>query len=157
METLTGGTQLVLAEARDIVEATVWATVTTVDAAGRPRSRLMHPVWSWDGPEPTALVVARRTPLKVRHLAANPHVTCFYWAEHHHTTALDATARWVADDELADVWAQVAATPPPVGFDPALIWPDGPTSPGYAALALTAHRVVARRAGGAPLVWRRAG
>ena len=144
-----------LAEARAIVEATVWATVTTVGPDGRPRSRLMHPVWSWDGPAPTALVVARPTPLKLRHLAANPHVACFYWAEHHDTAALDATARWLAEEERRAAWEAVAATPPPVGFDPALIWPDGPSSPDFAVLSLTAHRVVARRAGAAAAIWRR--
>jgi hypothetical protein len=27
----------------------VWCTVATVDSQGRPRSRVMHPIWEWDG------------------------------------------------------------------------------------------------------------
>ena len=27
----------------------VWCTVATVDAKGRPRSRILHPIWQWDG------------------------------------------------------------------------------------------------------------
>ena len=27
----------------------VWCTAATVDAKGRPRSRVLHPIWEWDG------------------------------------------------------------------------------------------------------------
>ena len=27
----------------------VWATVATVDGRGRPRGRILHPYWVWDG------------------------------------------------------------------------------------------------------------
>ena len=27
----------------------VWCTAATVDSQGRPRSRILHPVWRWDG------------------------------------------------------------------------------------------------------------
>jgi hypothetical protein len=40
----------VAAVARPIVERVVWATIATVGPDGRPRTRLMHPVWWWDGP-----------------------------------------------------------------------------------------------------------
>jgi hypothetical protein len=26
----------------------VWATAATVDSAGRPRSRILHPFWQWE-------------------------------------------------------------------------------------------------------------
>lgn len=29
----------------------VWCTVTTVDRRDRPRSRILHPFWIWDGTE----------------------------------------------------------------------------------------------------------
>ena len=29
----------------------VWASVATVDRQGRPRSRILHPIWQWDGTE----------------------------------------------------------------------------------------------------------
>jgi len=133
--------------ARPIVEAIVWSTVATVGPDGAPRTRLMHPVWWWDGDRPTALVSARPTPLKRRHLAAHPEVSCFCWDPAHHTVAIDAVAMWVPDDERAAAWDAIAAIEPPVGFDPALIWPDGPDSDDCAFLRLVAHRVVVTRAG----------
>ena len=27
----------------------VWASVATVDTDGKPRSRILHPFWEWDG------------------------------------------------------------------------------------------------------------
>src|SRR5581483_10246658 len=27
----------------------VWASAATVDAKGRPRQRILHPIWLWDG------------------------------------------------------------------------------------------------------------
>ena len=27
----------------------VWCSAATVDAQGRPRSRVFHPLWQWDG------------------------------------------------------------------------------------------------------------
>ena len=27
----------------------VWSTAATVDNEGRPRSRILHPIWLWDG------------------------------------------------------------------------------------------------------------
>jgi hypothetical protein len=75
MPTSTSTLELVTDVARPIVERIVWCTVTTVGRA--PRSRLMHPVWWWDGGNPVALVTARPTALKRRHLAANPVVSCF--------------------------------------------------------------------------------
>ncbi len=139
--------------AREVVERVVWCTVTTVAPDGEPRSRLMHPVWTWSDGAPTALVTSRPTPLKRRHLSGNPRVSCFYWDPAHDTVAIDATARWLADDERDAAWDAVKAVAPPVGFDPALIWPAGPTSPDCAFLTLTAHRIVATRAGQSGRRW----
>lgn len=144
----------VIAAAQPIVERIVWATVTTVGADGEPRSRLMHPVWSWDDTGPTALVTSRRTPLKLAHLAVNPVVSCFYWDPHHDTVAIDARASWVAPGQVPAAWEQIAATPAPVGFDPAMIWPSGPDDPDCAILHLSAHRVLATPAGRPGLLWR---
>ncbi|MCB8968188.1 MAG: pyridoxamine 5'-phosphate oxidase family protein, partial [Ardenticatenaceae bacterium] len=27
----------------------VWCNAATVDSKGRPRSRVLHPIWQWDG------------------------------------------------------------------------------------------------------------
>jgi hypothetical protein len=141
-----------IAVARDLVERIVWCTVATSGAAG-PRTRLMHPVWWWDDPAPVALVTCRPTPLKRRHLAASPAVSCFYWDPAHDTVAIDAVAEWVPSEERAAAWAAIAAVPPPVGFDPAMIWPDGPDVADCAILRLTAHRLVAAPAGRSGVRW----
>jgi Pyridoxamine 5'-phosphate oxidase len=52
----------------------VYCTVTTVDAQGRPRSRVMHPIFEVVDGEPLGWAVTDRSPVKTRHLAANP--TC---------------------------------------------------------------------------------
>jgi hypothetical protein len=140
--------------ARPIVEHVIWCTVTTVGPDGAPRSRLMHPVWWWED-VPCALVTARPTPLKRRHLEANPRVSCFYWSPAHDTVAVDATARWLDDAERPDAWEAVKAMPTPGGFDPAMIWPGGPASPDCAMLRLTAHRILATPAGRPGVRWQR--
>lgn len=143
-----------LALARSIVERIVWATVATAGADGAPRARLMHPVWWWDGDTPEALVSARPTPLKRAHLAANPWVSCSYWDPAHDTVVIDAAASWVPGADRAAAWARIAAVPSPVGFDPAMIWPDGPESDDCAFLRFRATRIVATAVGAAPARWR---
>ncbi len=143
------------AVARPIIERVVWATIATVGPDGHPRTRLMHPVWFWDADTPTALVSARPTPLKIRHLATQPIVSCHYWDPAHDTVAIDAEARWVPSAERTAAWERVKAVPEPVGFDPAIIWPGGSESDDCAFLTLVAHRIVARPAREAAAYWQR--
>ena len=83
----------------------VYCTVTTVDSAGRPRSRVMHPIFEVVDGHPRGWALTDRTPLKDRHLAANPYVACFYWSPAQNTVAIDCTAEWVEDDAvLRQVW-----------------------------------------------------
>ena len=135
----------------------VWCTVATVDRRGRPRSRVMHPVWQLtpDGGL-HALVSARPTPLKRAHIAHSLFVSCSYWDPQHDVAVAECHAQWVTDRRAA--WERVASVPPPVGFDPAMIWPDGPESPDCAFLRLTPWRLsvnsAARMAAGEPpLTW----
>lgn len=143
--------------ARPHVERIVFATVATVGPDGSPRTRVMHPVWFWDGGEegrsPTALVSARPTPLKRAHVAHQPIVSCSYWDPEHATVTIEATAAWVADDERAEVWERIRAVPAPIGFDPSMIWPDGPSSIGCAFLRLEAHRIRVTAGGLDPVRW----
>ncbi len=146
----------VVALARPIVERIAWCGVSTTDG-DEVRARLMHPVWWWpeggDDGAPTAIVSARPTPVKVRHLAERPNVSCFYWDPAHDTVAIDAVAAWVPAAEVADAWEAVKGIDPPVGFDPALIWPDGPESADCGFLRLRATRIVATAAGQPGLRW----
>jgi len=144
-----------LAAAKSIVEDIVWATASTVSPSGTARSRLVHPVWYWPAEGPIGYVTSRPTPLRVAHIAAHPTIALFYWSPKHDTVAIDATAQWVPAEELLDVWNEIAATPSPVGFDPHMIWPDGPTSADYAVLRVEAYRVIARRGVDKLDAWRR--
>ena len=40
----------------------VWCTAASVDAKGRPRSRVLHPYWEWDGKELTGWIATGPTP-----------------------------------------------------------------------------------------------
>ena len=94
----------------------VYCTVTTVDPAGRPRSRVMHPILEVVDGQPRGWAVTDRTPLKERHLAANPPVACFYWSPAQNTVAIDCTAEWVEDEAvLREVWDIFASRSHPAG------------------------------------------
>jgi hypothetical protein len=140
---------------RQIVEDVIWCTVSTVDTTQSPRSRLMHPVWCWEGDVPVGLVTARTTPIKIRHLEHRPVVSCFYWNPSHHTVAIDATATWLAPAAKLNAWEAIREVPAPVGFDPAMIWPDGPSADDCGILRLDPYRIVTTRAGQPQQLWRR--
>ena len=56
----------------------VWATVATVDAHGRPWTRILHPLWVWDGDGLTGWIATDPTGFEARHLAAHPEVALTY-------------------------------------------------------------------------------
>lgn len=154
MASIAGSLTDVIDVARPIVERIVWCAVATSGPDGTPRSRVMHPVWWWDGDAPHALVTTRPTPLKLAHLKGQSLVTCLYWDPSQDTVTIDATATWVEPAGRRDAWRRIAAVPPPVGFDPALIWPEGWDSADCRFLHLTAHRIVAAPAGRPARRWR---
>ena len=49
----------------------VWASAATVDAYGRPRSRILHPIWQWDGVRLLGWIGTSPTPAKRAHLNAS--------------------------------------------------------------------------------------
>ncbi|GAA1433414.1 pyridoxamine 5'-phosphate oxidase family protein [Microlunatus lacustris] len=126
----------------------VYCTVTTVDGAGRPRSRVMHPVFEVVDGRPRGWAVTDRSPVKTRHLAANPYVCCSYWSPAHNTVTVDCEARWVEDDEtLQYVWDLFRDTPPPLGWgDLAAYEPERIAHPLFHPLRLTPWRVQVLRA-----------
>src|SRR6266540_3552185 len=76
------------------VREIVWCTVSTVDRRGRPRSRILHPIWEGT----TGWIGTNRHSFKEKHLAANPHVSLSYWSPKHDLMYVDCTAAW--DDSL---------------------------------------------------------
>ena len=102
-----------------ITTETVFCTATTVDERGRPRNRIIHPVFQVRDRRPVGWALTGRTPLKTRHLAANPHMACSYWNPSQDTVFVDCVAEWVEDDAAkADVWDVFHDTPAPLGWGP---------------------------------------
>ncbi|MCP9274247.1 pyridoxamine 5'-phosphate oxidase family protein [Mycolicibacterium arenosum] len=146
----------------DMAHSIVWASVTTVDRDGKPRSRILHPIWEWDGVDLVGWVATVPTPVKRAHLDANPEVAVSYWTTNQDTCSAECTAQWYTDDDTRKaVWDKFANGPEPVGYDPYIIpmWADGPTSEQFAALRLTPYRLrvmagtVMTKGEGAPLTW----
>ncbi len=120
----------------------VWCTVTTVDPKGRPRSRVLHPIFEVLDGRPVGWVITGKTPVKVKHLAANPYVACSYWSPAQNVVYVDCVASWV--EVAADkrhVWDLFTTTPPPLGYDLAGFGWEGPQSPIFTPLRLDPWRV----------------
>ena len=75
----------------------VWCTVATIGEDLRPRSRILHPIWEELPTGPAGWIVTRATPVKVRHLAFSPYVSCSYWEPGHAVAVADCHAEWVTD------------------------------------------------------------
>jgi general stress protein 26 len=120
----------------------VWCSVTTVGADGRPRARLLHPIWEIVDGRPVGWITTRRSPVKAAHLAHDPYVTCAYWRPSHDAVFVDCRATWQDSlDKKRRIWHWFQTTPPPLGYDPSTIWKDGPTDPEYSVLKLEPERV----------------
>lgn len=121
----------------------VWASVATVDADSKPRSRVLHPIWEWDGTDLLGWVATVPSPVKKQHLAVHPYVSVNYWAPNHDTCAADCLVEWYFDDETRTaVWNKFVDAPEPLGYNPTIIpgW-DSPTSESFAVLRLTPYRL----------------
>jgi hypothetical protein len=128
----------------DMAHSIVWATVATVDDDGRPRGRILHPVWEWDGEALVGWIGTGPTPVKQAHLEHSPYVSVTYWNPSHDTCTAECRAEWAFDDATCtEVWNKLKNAPPPVGYDPAIIppWSGGPTSAAFAALRLEPWRL----------------
>ncbi len=128
----------------NMAHSIVWASVATVDADNKPRSRILHPIWEWDGTDLLGWVATVPTPLKRAHLAVHPDASVSYWTTNHDTCVADCLVEWYTDDETrAAVWEKFATAPEPVGYDPFVIpiWRDGPASDAFAVLRLAPYRI----------------
>jgi hypothetical protein len=125
------------------IEKMVWCSAATVDGQGRPRSRILHPLWEGS----TAWVTSDRNSFKSRHLAHSPYVSLAYVSDWARPSYADCHAAWVEDREVMQhVWDLCPTFPEPMGFDPALIYaPVGESvegRPAFGVLKLTPYRVV---------------
>ena len=121
----------------------VWCTVATVDSKNRPRSRILHPIWQWDGEQLSGWIGTGPTPTKRAHSDAHPYMSLTYWTPTHDTCVAECRATWAFDDETRTmVWNLFKHAPAPVGYDPAIVpaW-SGPTAPAFAAVRLEPWRL----------------
>jgi hypothetical protein len=121
----------------------VWASAATVDGRGRPRTRILHPLWEWDGERLTGWIATGPTPVKRAHLEHHPFLSLSYWAPSHDTCAADCSTEWAFDLETRRwLWDRYVNAPAPVGYDPSIVpgW-DRPESDGFAALRLDPYRL----------------
>ena len=120
------------------VSKIVWCTFTTIDRAGRPRSRIMHPVWEGN----QGWAASGRHTLKAKHIAETPWVSLCYWDQDHEQVYADCKAEWADDKETRlRVWHLYKEMPPPLGYDLATFWPGGPEDDGFGVLRLTPWRI----------------
>jgi hypothetical protein len=132
------------------VTQAVYCNMATVDRKGRPRSRILHPVW--DGS--TGWVITWKGSHKSKHLRVNPYVSLAYIHDGDKPVYADCRAEWIDDtDEKLRIWELHKSLPPPLGFDP---------EPHYGTihheyfglLKFVPWRVELGNLGGEPLIWR---
>jgi hypothetical protein len=131
-----------------------WCNVATIDARGRPRSRILHPLWEGQ----TGWITTDPRSLKARHLAQNPYVSLAYVSDVAKPAYVDCRAVWVEDAATKQhVWDLCLTTPPPMGFDPAPIYgsPLEPLEgrPVFGVLELTPYRILLAQFPTPPMIW----
>lgn len=117
----------------EAVEKMVWCNMATVDTKGRPRSRVLHPMWEGS----TGWIMTSPKSLKAKHLAENNHISLAYIADPSKPVYVEATAEWVDDnDEKQRIWDLFKDTPEPYGYDPARFF-GSVDNPNYGVLKVT--------------------
>lgn len=116
---------------------TVWCNMATVDSLGRPRSRIVHPIWAgsmgWIATHPGSF--------KNLQLAAVPFVSWAYTADIAHPVYADCIASGADDrSNKQRIWNLFATAPEPLGYDPAPFF-FAPGHPNFGRLRLTPWRI----------------
>ncbi len=116
----------------------VWCTVATIDKKGRPRSRVLHPIWELKGDDLVGWIATGPTPVKKAHLGVSAYVSCNYWTKNQDTCVAECHASWVEDLEgKQNIWDKFVNGAAPVGYDPSIIpgW-ESAASENFAGLRL---------------------
>jgi len=127
----------------DMAHRIVWATVATVDRTGQPRTRVLHPIWEWDGDRLTGWIATGPDTPKARHLESEPRISLTYWDPTQDTCTADCDTSWLdGPDARVAGWNRFRDAPEPVGYDPSIIpgW-TGPDAPGFGILRLEPTRL----------------
>ena len=132
------------------IQTAVYCNLATIDRQGRPRSRIMHPVW--DGP--IGWVISWPKSHKAKHLEHNPYVSLSYIQDQNQPVYVDAKAEWIHDtDEKHRIWKLHQTTPPPLGFDPQLHY-DTIEHQYFGLLRFTPWRIELGDLLGESIIWR---
>jgi len=134
----------------DRIHTAVYCNMATVDLKGRPRSRIIHPIW--DGA--IGWVISWPKSHKAVHLEHNPYVSLAYIFDKNKPVYIDALAEWIDDDgEKQRIWTLHQTNLPPLGFDPR---PHYGTvhHPYYGLLRFTPWRIELGALNGEPIIWR---
>ncbi len=99
----------------------VWCTVATVDSAGRPRTRVLHPIWEWSDGVLTGWIATSPNSPKAKHLEHQPAISLTYWDATQDTCTADCETAWETGDAVQAGWDRFVKGPAPVGYDPRLI------------------------------------
>jgi general stress protein 26 len=92
----------------------VWCDMATVGPIGRPRTRIVHPVWEGD----TAWMTSLRVGPKGDDIDRNPLVSLAYVSDPVKPAYAECVASWVDDrEERIEIWKRIAAIPGPLGYD----------------------------------------
>ena len=124
----------------------VWCNVASVDERGRPRSRIMHPIWDgatgWIGTWLTSVRAKHQAPsIKVTQLRRNPYVSLAYVSEITRPVYIDAEVEVLDDPETKRQFSALARSfPAPYGYDPAEFF-GPPDDPRFGVLRLTQSRI----------------
>ena len=78
-------------EFKQRVEDMVWCCAATVDTVGRPRTRVLHPIW--DGHQ--GWIITYRDSVKSKHLATKPNMSLAYIRNPMQPVYADCTVEWV--------------------------------------------------------------
>lgn len=99
----------------------VWCTVATVDASGRPRTRVLHPIWEWTDGALVGWIATSPSSPKAAHLQHQPAISLTYWDATQDTCSADCATAWETGDAVQQGWDRFANGPAPVGYDPSII------------------------------------
>jgi RimJ/RimL family protein N-acetyltransferase len=121
----------------------VWCVAATTGKGDRARTRVLHPMWEWDGETLTGWILTSPRSPKSADLARVPALSLTYWAPDHDTCTADCDAEF--RNEPADRqagWDRFAGVAPPLGYEPSIIpaWPS-PDAPDFGVLRLTPRRL----------------
>ncbi len=121
----------------------VWCVAATTGADGRPQTRVLHPIWEWDGASLAGWIATSPLSPKAADLAANPALSLTYWSPNQDTCTADCDAVFeTGGSERAAGWQRFASGPAPVGYDPIIVpgW-ESPESPSFGILRLSPRRL----------------